>query len=229
MHLLNKSNKVKFTTKEQREIKAIKTKVMMAINYFKGDLEKTAEALKIKPATIDKILEDKKYYKPVLFKRINDLYSDNVASRDPITGLQNRSTLEVAIQQAKSKNIDFTLFFIDLNKFKPINDTYGHEVGDLALKEIATRFINNYNHRAEICRWGGDEFILIFYKVSKEKSKKYYYDILRLISEPMDLEGVDKILEVSASIGYAHSSEATNVLDLVSIADKAMYADKENN
>ena len=154
------------------------------------------------------------------------------ANFDPLTGLPNRTLLtDRLIQETKrsERNEDsFALFFIDLDDFKSINDTYGHDVGDQLLKGIAQRFEKNRRKSDTFARIGGDEFILMALNITNDSdlrilSKKY----MSFFNQPF-LINHNKI-KIQASIGVAVFPEfGSDSKTLMKMADKAMYQAKKN-
>lgn len=154
-----------------------------------------------------------------------------LSSTDPLTGLNNRLNFEAIIKQKTSEvNINkksIALLFLDLDNFKPINDTLGHHMGDLLLKEVAERLKSCLRSNDFIARLGGDEFAIILddidnQKVVKELAQKLIY----IIGQPYKL-GNEQV-KVGASIGIAYfPSKDTSIETLVINADIAMYHAKE--
>ncbi|MGJ0372353.1 EAL domain-containing protein [Aliarcobacter cryaerophilus] len=154
------------------------------------------------------------------------------ANYDILTKLANRvqfeSHLKSTIESCKRRNSKIALFFIDLDKFKDINDTYGHTVGDEMLKTVAKRLEQSIRKEDFIARLGGDEFVLII------KDVKNSEDMITLackvnenIKEPITLD--DKVFFMTLSIGISifpdHGKDSE---DLIKNSDAAMYVVKEN-
>jgi diguanylate cyclase (GGDEF)-like protein len=155
-----------------------------------------------------------------------------MAQHDFLTGLPNRSLFSDRLQQAitncRRNGSRLAFLFIDLDRFKPINDTLGHAVGDLLLQELALRMTNCVRDSDTIARIGGDEFVALLRNVDSEESAFEVGEKLRLaISQPFDLAG--QLLGVSASIGIAlYPDHGSNELELSTHADMAMYCAKNN-
>ncbi len=154
-----------------------------------------------------------------------------LSSTDPLTGLNNRLQFETTIKE-KTCNVHknektIALLFLDLDNFKTINDTLGHPMGDLLLKEVAERLKSCLRSHDFIARLGGDEFAIILddidnVKVVQELAQKLIY----IIDQPYKL-GNDQV-KVGASIGIAYfPSKDTSMETLVINADIAMYHAKE--
>lgn len=148
---------------------------------------------------------------------------------DVLTGLPNRALLNDRLQQLilinERQSIRFAICFIDLNRFKDVNDTLGHHVGDKLLLEVSKRLKENLRKSDTVARLGGDEFALIFRNVDKEKAKLIAEKILDAIEVP--IEACGHKLFVSGSLGIAMFPEHSNDLQaLLKKADVAMYAAK---
>jgi diguanylate cyclase (GGDEF)-like protein len=151
---------------------------------------------------------------------------------DSLTGLPNRvlfkDRLELAISHAKRNQEMFAVMFIDLDRFKNINDTLGHTVGDLLIKAVASRLKQVIQKDDTISRMGGDEFTLIFVDVKDEKYLvKIAEKIMKVFSEPLIIN--DHELFITASVGisvYPNDGEDAEIL--IKNADMAMYRAKEH-
>ncbi|ORU94292.1 MAG: hypothetical protein A6F70_08175 [Cycloclasticus sp. symbiont of Bathymodiolus heckerae] len=153
-----------------------------------------------------------------------------MAHYDVLTGLPNRALLSDRFLQAQahSERVDTLLAvcFLDLDDFKPINDEYGHGVGDLLLKEVSTRLLDSIRRDDTVSRLGGDEFVLLIGEISTVEECELSLDrIIHALSMPYELS--DGTLKVSASIGYSLIEGSSNELDaLIRQADQAMYVAK---
>lgn len=155
-------------------------------------------------------------------------YQSHLAAHDHLTGLGNRISL-----QQRFENLDpddaFDLLLIDLDGFKAVNDTHGHNAGDFLIKSMADRLREVTDEQDLLVRLGGDEFVILLEGVdgSLANVRKYAEYLIDIISRPYRWEnGV--VLRVSASIGHArfpkHGSTPSKVL---SLADKALYKAKD--
>jgi diguanylate cyclase len=151
---------------------------------------------------------------------------------DALTGLPNRKLLDERIKQtiAKARRQQGTvaLMFIDLDKFKPVNDTYGHAYGDLLLKEVAQRLQNCMRASDTACRLGGDEFVALLSEVDgSEAAMKVATKILNRLTLPYEVVG--HVFEISASIGVAlYPENGVDGKTLMKSADMAMYEAKNS-
>ncbi|HEY0618345.1 MAG TPA: diguanylate cyclase [Kribbella sp.] len=149
------------------------------------------------------------------------------AAHDPLTGLPNRRLLQhrfnAALQRSRQTGRRGVLLFCDLNHFKQVNDKYGHEAGDRALREIADRLLTEVRHGDTVARLGGDEFAILAEDIDGDALDVLMRRIDESISSP--LEGID--VPVTASIGTAIVSPyAADLDELLRTADNAMYEAK---
>ena len=153
------------------------------------------------------------------------------ANHDALTGLPNRNLLNDRLQRAigvaqRNENL-MAIVFVDLDHFKLINDTLGHDVGDLVLKTIATRLVSCLRDADTAARPGGDEFLLILVdQESNESISIVIRRILDMIAQPISINGRD--LYVTCSIGISiYLQDGNDVTTLLKNADTAMYHAKE--
>lgn len=152
------------------------------------------------------------------------------ANFDLLTGLPNRrmflNKLEEEIKKAKRLVSPLTLMFIDLDRFKEVNDTLGHDTGDLLLKEAAKRIQSCVRESDTVARMGGDEFTVILSGQSEQNNiARVYNGILQQLAQPFFLK--NETAYVSASIGITiFPSDASTIEELLKNADQAMYAAK---
>ena len=153
------------------------------------------------------------------------------ALHDRLTGLPNRELLYDRIEQAinyglRSKQSNAALF-IDLDKFKPINDTYGHAVGDLVLLEVTARFKQVVREADTLSRLGGDEFFVLAKNIPQDAALGLAKKLLKQFDAPIVLANVAPIKHLSASIGVCmFPYPGATAIDVVRRADHAMYSVK---
>ena len=154
----------------------------------------------------------------------------HLAHHDMLTGLPNRllfgDRLRQALLAAQREDYKLALIFFDLDKFKPVNDSYGHAVGDILLQQIATRLRSTLRASDTLARLGGDEFVVLLPRVAGTgDARKVAEDILRELSRPFMTEGFT--LSISASLGVAVYPDCAPDADgLLRCADAAMYEAK---
>lgn len=159
----------------------------------------------------------------------NELLIERMAYTDPLTGISNRLRLqadfEVMAAQPNILETGITIFFIDLNNFKEINDTMGHIVGDSVLKQLAKIFSEDELTKDHCYRYGGDEFIFLYAGLSAAESEERQQQLAALLSTPLNLEG--QSYTCSGSIGWARCPEdGTTYESLLDNADIKMYEQK---
>jgi diguanylate cyclase (GGDEF)-like protein len=166
-------------------------------------------------------------------RRAAEAQAHALAFNDPLTGLPNRrhltQILEQALTQAQKRGGSVGVLFVDLDQFSLINDASGHEVGDLVLVEIAGRLKRIAGARDSVCRFGGDEFVIVVPDGSTIETsgnvQKVVAEVFAAFAEPFQIGAAER--SISASIGVArfpqHSRDAAQ---LVRFADIAMYAAK---
>ena len=153
-----------------------------------------------------------------------------LAYSDPLTGLYNRAylveSLNKALRKLEDTNETLVVFFLDLDKFKRINDTMGHKAGDELLCEVANRLSSVTRESDIITRWGGDEFIILMRgRITRLIAQQKAEEILEVMRQPVKLEG--QALNIPTSIGVTLVSEPTLDADkLIQQADIAMYEAK---
>lgn len=155
-------------------------------------------------------------------------FLENTAIYDDLTGLLRREPFIKTINSYLEKKVPISFFIIDVDKFKAVNDTYGHTAGDEILIKVANTFNDAIKERGLICRLGGDEFAILMPETNLEESKIIAKNILNKTSE-IELEDV-KDFKTSVSIGGTlinDYSKAINFNYLYSTADKELYKAKE--
>ncbi|MFA5952415.1 MAG: EAL domain-containing protein [Hyphomicrobium sp.] len=155
-----------------------------------------------------------------------------LAMNDMLTGLSNRMSLRESLHSAMARaaqaNTKVAVLMIDLDRFKPVNDRYGHLVGDLVLKEVAKRLIKAVRN-GELCgRFGGDEFVAVVeYSGDDQIPRRIGARVVEALSAPMALQGLT--VEIGASVGMAvFPGDATAEDDLIGKADIALYKAKSS-
>ncbi|MCB1935688.1 MAG: EAL domain-containing protein [Nitrosomonas sp.] len=155
-----------------------------------------------------------------------------MATHDLLTGLPNRALLKDRIEQAlehcRRNQKQVAVLFIDLDHFKVINDSLGHDVGDLLLMEVATRFVSVVRSEDTVVRQGGDEFIILLSNLDNELgAEEVAYKIIDVLILPFLIDG--KELNISCSIGISlFPSDGENIWTLLKNSDIAMYHAKKS-
>lgn len=156
---------------------------------------------------------------------------EHLAYHDPLTGLPNRVLLHDRIKQALARihrhGLLAAICYIDLDDFKPVNDLYGHDVGDRVLVEVADRLSDCLREEDSVARLGGDEFALLLCDLnSRNEALDILSRLLHRVSQPYRIDGNE--LSLSASIGYTLAPDDSGDPDtLLRHADQAMYQSKQ--
>jgi diguanylate cyclase (GGDEF)-like protein/PAS domain S-box-containing protein len=155
----------------------------------------------------------------------------HMAQHDTLTNLPNRALLgdrlRHAIAHARRHNTRMALMYIDLDRFKPVNDTLGHQVGDLLLKAVAKRMQDSVRASDTVARIGGDEFVVLLPAIGDDRDAMQVAEKVRIaLNEPFDLPGGHTV-RISSSTGIAiYPDHATDEIALAKCADDAMYLSK---
>jgi len=155
----------------------------------------------------------------------------HMAEHDSLTNLPNRALLsdrlEQALSLAKRDHSHLALMFLDLDKFKPVNDNYGHATGDLLLKEVSERITDCLRESDTVARVGGDEFIILLPKITDKQNALLVAEKIRY-SLNQDFTCMNHKLKISSSIGLAiYPEHGKTEIELAKNADQAMYNSKE--
>lgn len=151
------------------------------------------------------------------------------ALHDALTGLPNRRLLQIHLQQAITRarlgGESFALVFIDLDRFKQINDTLGHEVADRLLQQIARRLIREVRARDTVARLYGDEFVVLLTPLASERSaESISHRVGAWLSQPFVIDNMR--VEVTCSAGVVLYPDGTDGRHLLDSADRDMYRHK---
>ncbi|HEY4332251.1 MAG TPA: diguanylate cyclase [Ilumatobacteraceae bacterium] len=152
-----------------------------------------------------------------------------LALRDPLTGLANRRLLDElltgAIDRTQRAGKDLTVAFLDLDGFKAVNDTHGHDAGDAVLREVVRRMLATVRAADVVSRVGGDEFVIVHDR-SEDGADELIDRVSRALAEPIDLGNGVRVL-CPASVGEADTRVVGwNPAELIAAADAAMYEEK---
>jgi len=194
-----------------RELTELKTILEQRVENRTTELQTTNKKLKTKLNQINKLQA----------KLIEE------AIRDPLTGLFNRrfmnENLSLEIARAKRMKFPITIFFLDIDHFKDINDQFGHQVGDEILKEIGSTLITGLRAGDFACRYGGEEFIMVLPGMPKEKAK-IIAERIQVRIRNLEIPKLKDQAKVSISIGVAvYPQDATVIDELILLADQALY------
>lgn len=203
-----------------------------------------AEALHSKGLAMEALQRSEKELEQLIEERTSELAEANerllkseetqrqLANHDPLTGLANRiylqHKLELVIARAKRESSTFAMLVVDLDGFKPVNDDYGHSVGDKVLIGVARRFLECVRVTDIVARVGGDEFVLIIEDLrTLEYAQQVSEKIIALLNTPFEIDG--QSIKVGASSGIAlWPSDSRDIEKLFHLADQAMYQAKQS-
>ena len=219
---------------EKYKIKGLKTLISAPIKSSEGTIGAVTASFPHKP---DSQILDKSFFyylgeqigivlqNALLYEKVKLL-----ASIDHLTGLYNRRKMlelfEQEVKRVKRSRKTFTIAMADIDNFKGVNDTYGHECGDEVLKSVTSVFREECRESDYICRWGGEEFLLLFIDSDLPAAKKIAERILKRSEEKKNpcMENCPATL----SMGITEYSNDLNIEQLLQRADNALYKAKKN-
>ena len=158
---------------------------------------------------------------------------EQMAHYDTLTTLPNRALffdrLSAMLEQGKRYGICFALLYLDLDRFKQVNDTHGHDIGDLLLKQVSERLSGSLRKSDTVARMGGDEFTIILSRINeREDAAVVARKIIYVLSTPFDLQGTRCSIGVSVGIAV-FPDDGGDTETLLKNADTAMYLAKESD
>lgn len=176
-------------------------------------------------------LEMENFYQQNMLGRLNveRMQFEFAAAHDPLTGLANRATFDRRLQESVEccalNDCKSALLYIDLDKFKAINDTYGHQAGDIVLTTVAARLRQLVRRSDTVARLGGDEFAILFPQCDPDGVRPYVVRVLEAVRKPIEVFG--NHLMVDGSVGMVVCpDDGLHPDQLAHKADERMYADK---
>ena len=174
---------------------------------------------------------DGEYYPKTLLSQFNEKmekmeYLRILAERDWLTGLINYRTFQEHYKQYVDTNLFCWIFIIDVDRFKDINDTFGHMSGNHVLKKMAVTLNKMVRFSDIVCRMGGDEFVLLCSGIESEEQAQTF---VQIIKKAIADAGKDEKAWTSISIGKARLSAADKLEDIIEAADIDLYHDKKNH
>jgi diguanylate cyclase (GGDEF)-like protein len=200
------------------DLTAIRESIKQSASDLKSSIDRmTAEG----KAAIDHLKKEVTTYQTRLEE------AEEIASRDALTGLRSRMSVEGQIEQALRAGAPFCVAIIDIDKFKEVNDKHGHLFGDEVLKQFATELRSVCRSTDTIGRWGGDEFMLLLHcglaeaTAQIERLRKWVCGNYTIQANSVPIK-----LQVGASIGLAEHLADETMKDLIARADAEMYRDK---
>jgi diguanylate cyclase (GGDEF)-like protein len=148
----------------------------------------------------------------------------HLANTDYLTNLPNRRLVEKRLHENSNRDIEFSVILFDVDHFKKINDTFGHDIGDQVLKEFAKLIQENIRDKDIVGRWGGEEFVIIANDLNAKQAVVFSDRLRKLIEETTFCH----LTKVTASFGVAEYRQKEKTKDVLKRADIALYMAKEN-
>lgn len=162
-----------------------------------------------------------------LKKQKREIY--RLAYRDTLTGLLNRKGFyKIFESQLANKTNDYVLLLLDIDDFKLINDTLGHDTGDILLESFSTLLVKSAPKNSLIARLGGDEFVIMFPQPKNNKIQPLLQRMLKTLNEPISILGKEFKLTSSIGVSLTKDLKSYNISNLLKNADMAMYSSKED-
>ena len=220
-----------------KEVRKEKDKNSLGVIVMTSPSEKTDASIFLKNGASDFIA--KPFSKEELICRVNNTIEAmeninkiaNFANRDFLTGVYNRrffySDVEEYVQAAEETNEPYAFAMIDIDYFKKINDTYGHDGGDRILKSIAKILNDNTKGSDIVARFGGEEFCVVLKKISQEEAVKFFVNLRAKVAENEVTIKKEKV-KVTISIGVSFGNGHCEIDDMLEACDSALYTAKEN-
>ncbi|MDF2155390.1 sensor domain-containing diguanylate cyclase [Vibrio sp. CAU 1672] len=195
------------------------------VRGFENHTETIAELGLIKPWYFEAAHLKRSFLKAfgIVSSTIDKLHSDSLT--DAMTGLLNRRGLEMAIESFSDHNIPFAVLALDLDYFKRVNDTFGHDIGDKLLCEVATLMKEQAREHDIVCRSGGEEFIIFLANTGMNRA----YDVAERIRKSLAAHYFPTIGNMTISIGVSHwLGNSQSIETVIKNADNALYQAKNN-
>ena len=152
---------------------------------------------------------------------------EKLASIDPLTGLYNRRSMDVFLNQALEANSGFSLIMCDIDNFKKVNDTYGHDFGDIVLKEVAQIMVQQVKSNGYICRWGGEEILILVNHSTNEQVRRIAENIRRNVANHV-FELNNRWIRCTLTLGVSMYQDGDTIEETITKADYNLYQGKRN-
>lgn len=164
---------------------------------------------------------------PTIFETVSRMYHKHIAMVDPLTGLANRAAFMATVRKIQREASTYSILFLDLDKFKPVNDTFGHDAGDQVLQGVAVRLRKECPKNATISRLGGDEYCVLLPETSYNQAKKHSNNLQKIMTMPFKITRTQEPIIIGASIGVAtYPHDGIDPEKLLAKADASMYNTK---
>ena len=233
MHKLLQKQLKKLAFKDEKFPEKNLEKFIEFVNasYYESDQEKDflEHTLETSFQEMKELYEELKQKSQTTLAKSEQRYKE-LAMKDSLTGILNKFAFQEEfnriISNSKRTNTKFALLFLDLDHFKEVNDTYGHDIGDKLLQEVTNRVLANIRTEDVFARIGGDEFVLILTNIKNDTLEKLVKKAIILFRKPWIIGNIK--LNVTTSIGVTiFPDHADNEIELMKKADIAMYKSKE--
>ena len=152
---------------------------------------------------------------------------EKLSKTDALTGLANRRSIEERYAQSEALREAYSLVIGDIDDFKAVNDTYGHNVGDTVLQAVAEAFKSAVRSEDIVCRWGGEEFLIFLPKCSRADAAQIAQRILENVRVTDMLTADQEIFHITMTLGVAASQMGMEFTEVVKIADDRLYQGKQ--
>lgn len=152
---------------------------------------------------------------------------EKLASTDPLTGLYNRRSMDIFLNQAFETNAGFSLIMCDIDDFKKVNDTYGHDFGDIVLREVAHITTQQVKTNGYVCRWGGEELLILINGSAKERVAYIAENIRRNVANHI-FELNNQWIHCTLTLGISTHTDGEPVEETITHADYNLYQGKRN-
>ncbi len=221
------------------DVKRMLDRHVVGFNIYKCDyqgIRKNGSQVPLKIDIREVYLGSEKHY-TLLFRDVTEQYNAEktirrMAMHDSLTGLANRNLLSErlndALKMAKRLNKKVSVMLLDLDNFKPVNDLYGHEMGDKLLKVVSERLLECAREVDTVARLGGDEFAIIFTNIENDQNIITIADrVINSIQQPTIING--QTIQIGTSIGISFFPQnSDNPAELIRMADVALYQAKDD-
>ncbi len=156
---------------------------------------------------------------------------NEMVSTDSLTGLYNRRSCEAVLKnmmdEYKTYKTESVIVMGDVDLFKNINDTYGHQFGDVVLQQLSKIFTEHMEHKGIVSRWGGEEFMFVYERMPLERVRIHLEELRDCINQ-LQLSYKDEMIHVSMTFGVAVCHQESDLKSLIQLADDNMYYGKKH-
>lgn len=159
--------------------------------------------------------------------RNREMWINEISRKDPLTGILNRRSMGEFLKELEDQRQIYTVILLDLDHFKKINDTYGHDVGDQVLITVSNILSNIAIDGDCVGRYGGEEFMLILPLLNRDQAMNIAHQCRKMIAETLIQDSNGNEFNISASFGVAMSSRDSKKEDVIRRADQALYIAKD--